>query len=754
VAYVNPVEEAQMNADTRSIGLLAALHRQAQLALAAAEFARAADLSDDISRLLAETAIAPVLAGDQAARPYSVLVVAHRPVPAHREMLRTLLQLSPDSCEIILIENAAEPVLAPHVPDAPGHLRLFRLGANLGIGIARQIGFRVARGRGVICIDDDGLTGPADIAALIETFETYQATAVRGRVLALTPDSTMPPHYDPGDRRLRSYCDVEGMAIWNRQHVLDAGGFDPILYGHEGVELVTRLYAAQGPEAFIYEPRAILRHDYASGPEQAAAKAERYLMLDQYLAFRRPGYDPVKRAMARRPGEAVADALLSTRRDYAAAPAVRTAPSPDVSILTTCRDGAAFIDDYVASLLRQTDTNFEVVFVDDGSQDGSLARLRAAAAGRLRIVPVETGGLGRAAAMNRAVDAAQGEVCLVADVDDVSIPQRVAWTREACRRHPDAAMIGFMIYDDRNPARAVLPFPIAPVPLQVRAYFGMPCPFPAFSFRKSAAVERFDETLAAGSDCDWLFRSVIDRDVPGVFLPLNLAYYRTHPGQITTSRRDLQRAVALRHVSRLHGRALGRAPDLAPDLAPGGAAADNPWLEMLTGWEALTSGACLRGVTDYAMQVVEGAPLGPDLRACLRTEMVRHLDGLHLGLLKGDYQRSKTRLATVTADLQASRAALHKAGAGPKARLAGLMRDLATAELLAAADARRPARAQDIGSARIALLVESLRKAREEVRAAERDVGLLKASTSWRLTAPLRLMSRGARRLLSRDRAR
>lgn len=77
----------------------------------------------------------------------------------------------------------------------------------------------------------------------------------------------------------------------------------------------------------------------------------------------------------------------------------------------------------LGSLLAQTYTNYEVICVDDGSVDDTLARLRLCEQknSRVRVVSVKNGGLSYA--RNCGVQAAAGELITFVDGDDVVAPK-------------------------------------------------------------------------------------------------------------------------------------------------------------------------------------------------------------------------------------------------------------------------------------------------------------------------------------------
>ncbi len=576
----------------------------ADRAIAAEDFERALACSADVNSMLDTFGYDTRIATDGKVRPYSIIVVAHQKVADHALLIAVLLGLDPARFELIFVENADAPIFDISPQQGAGNLRLIHLGANLGVGVARNIALRVATGAGSILIDDDGLTRADDIEQLITLFEDAQAIAVRGKVLPKTGTETPPPHYDPGTRVMQSACNIEGFSIWRTAAVVQAGGFDPILFGHEGLELTARLFPSHGPEAFLYQPTAVLRHDFYQGPQKVSEKMARYGRLSGYICRKIPHFLETLGVFDKAQTAPGPFAQLQHRIEFVRH--ARDAPEvPPVSILTTCYNGAAFIDDFVRGLTAQTDQNFELVFVDDGSEDDSVTRLSQALPGHIPRQIITNAHGGRGHALNTALQAAQHDTCLIADVDDIPLPQRVQWTKQAYVMFPSAALIGFMIFDQHFAARASRPLPRSAVPLSVRAYFGMPAPFPGLSFRKSLITQRFDSDLTAGIDCDWLYRTLMQDKCDGYLLPLNATFYRTHPDQITAGGRAQQQSVSSQHLRSRHG---------ALDVPDG-----NRTLDMFAGWGSIENSADLERLTEYGLNILAdaaaaGRPNLPDLQ--------------------------------------------------------------------------------------------------------------------------------------------
>jgi glycosyltransferase involved in cell wall biosynthesis len=104
-----------------------------------------------------------------------------------------------------------------------------------------------------------------------------------------------------------------------------------------------------------------------------------------------------------------------------------TSPAPRVSVLIPCWNAGRYIAETVASAVAQTLPPFEIVLVDDGSTDESVARAREAAPA---IVVDRNPGRGAGAARNHASRLARGDFFQYLDADDLLEPHALA-TRAA-----------------------------------------------------------------------------------------------------------------------------------------------------------------------------------------------------------------------------------------------------------------------------------------------------------------------------------
>jgi len=116
--------------------------------------------------------------------------------------------------------------------------------------------------------------------------------------------------------------------------------------------------------------------------------------------------------------------------------------TPSISVLLPVHNAAATLEACLASLERQSRTDWECVVVDDGSTDGTAALLERFARRdrRFRI----SGGphRGLVAALNIGLARCRGELVARMDADDLMHRARLAVQAQTLRSHPEWAAVG------------------------------------------------------------------------------------------------------------------------------------------------------------------------------------------------------------------------------------------------------------------------------------------------------------------------
>lgn len=94
-----------------------------------------------------------------------------------------------------------------------------------------------------------------------------------------------------------------------------------------------------------------------------------------------------------------------------------------VSIITPCYNGERFISETIDSVIVQTYKNWEMLIVDDGSQDNSAGIVRQYMKREPRIKLLQQNNAGSAAARNNGIRHAEGQYIALLDADDIWLPE-------------------------------------------------------------------------------------------------------------------------------------------------------------------------------------------------------------------------------------------------------------------------------------------------------------------------------------------
>ncbi|MBW3622113.1 MAG: glycosyltransferase [Armatimonadetes bacterium] len=116
--------------------------------------------------------------------------------------------------------------------------------------------------------------------------------------------------------------------------------------------------------------------------------------------------------------------------------------TPEISILLPIYNAADTLDECLDSIAGQTLDSYEVLAVDDGSQDASAEIVRRRAVDDPRIRLLEPGRVGLVRALNLGIEAARAPLLARMDADDLMLPERLRLQRDYLHQHPDVALVG------------------------------------------------------------------------------------------------------------------------------------------------------------------------------------------------------------------------------------------------------------------------------------------------------------------------
>jgi glycosyltransferase involved in cell wall biosynthesis len=129
--------------------------------------------------------------------------------------------------------------------------------------------------------------------------------------------------------------------------------------------------------------------------------------------------------------------------------------NPVVSLIIPCYNQGRFLSKAIESVLLQTYKNFEIIVIDDGSEDNT----KCVAAQYPEVKYVFQNNQGLAAARNTGMSHSRGSLLVFLDSDDWLIPQALEINVSYILSHPEMAFVSgsyMLYYENENKAREVV----------------------------------------------------------------------------------------------------------------------------------------------------------------------------------------------------------------------------------------------------------------------------------------------------------
>jgi glycosyltransferase involved in cell wall biosynthesis len=101
-----------------------------------------------------------------------------------------------------------------------------------------------------------------------------------------------------------------------------------------------------------------------------------------------------------------------------------------------------FLASAINSILTQSFSDFELLILDDGSNDGSRAIIEDYAARDSRIRPIFRANKGLIVSLNQLLAEARAPIIARMDADDISLPERFARQYAFLQENPDYGVVG------------------------------------------------------------------------------------------------------------------------------------------------------------------------------------------------------------------------------------------------------------------------------------------------------------------------
>ncbi len=350
--------------------------------------------------------------------PVRVLVTVIIPVKNRVELTRQCLRGIRETVidipyEIIMVDNGSTDGTAEFARELGDDIRYIYNEQGANFSASNNQAAAVARGEYLVFLNNDTLPRPGWLAAMLETHQRHpDAGSVSAKLLYPEtdtiqhagvlirnyPNPVSPYHVHhhfaqdaPAVNTERAYPCVTAACMLIGKELFDQlGGFDEgFVFGYEDVDLCLRILERRLKN--IYTPQAVLYHYESQSPgrhRHGAANIER--LQDKW--------------------EGKLEGLLSRTGE--------TLDQHDVSIIMLTFNALTYTKYTVQSLIHHTQCPHEVIFVDNGSTDGTKEYLQRQVAKHpnFRLIDNATN-LGFSAGNNQGVRAARGQYVLLLNND-------------------------------------------------------------------------------------------------------------------------------------------------------------------------------------------------------------------------------------------------------------------------------------------------------------------------------------------------
>lgn len=215
-----------------------------------------------------------------------------------------------------------------------------------------------------------------------------------------------------------------------------------------------------------------------------------------------------------------------------------------ITILMPVYNGEQHLKQAIESVLGQTFVDFELLIIDDGSNDGSGKIINSYEDERIRLVKNKKN-KGIIFSLNKGLALARGEYIARMDADDISLPERLSKQYRFMENNPGVALVGCwakIIGEDGRPLNDKR-LPSKHGEIKFNLLFRNPFIHSSIFFRKNLikAMGGYDYNYKHAEDFA-LYSKLIKNNLKTVNLPEFLIKFRVHGGSIgqTTSTKSIQ----------------------------------------------------------------------------------------------------------------------------------------------------------------------------------------------------------------------
>ncbi len=219
---------------------------------------------------------------------------------------------------------------------------------------------------------------------------------------------------------------------------------------------------------------------------------------------------------------------------------------PLVSIAMPVYNAELFIQKTIESVLKQTYANFELILINDASQDRSKEIIHSFSDCRIRYIE-NTENLGIVKTRNKCIQYAKGKYIAVLDNDDITLPSRLAKQVEFLESNKDYGICGsfYEIIDGEGKVVSKIKLPATNSQIKTFLLFNN-CFCNSSVMIKSELIK--EQMYPEGFDMieDYYFLHSISKSTKLSNLPLYITQYRVHGKNVSIEKLDGMRSLRIK----------------------------------------------------------------------------------------------------------------------------------------------------------------------------------------------------------------
>lgn len=375
----------------------------------------------------------------------SIIIVAYSTRRMLIDLIRLLNRQTEQDFEIIIVDNGGNDDVLEELLDFK--ICYVRCPINLILSEGRNIGASFSKSDILVFLDDDALVPENYVSEIKHAFKYFNITGLRGKVLPKTAsiNNKFANHYDLGKYSLPASVDTEGNSAFRKNEYLKVGGMDPLLFGGEGTDLSFRLSKLTGENSIIYYPKVIIYHDYADNSKKLKTKEDRHTLMKKYMTFKFPD---IYEYHHRQKKYCLTDLTRAIGNSAIKRYKINGEIFFTIGIINY--NSGKFLKDSLESALNQSYQNFEVIILDDGSNDNSIDIINSFLNYK-NIKLITNAHSGAPSARNMVIENAKGDFVVWLDSDDILLQDTLEKYYKVIKQNPVCEVIyGNLIVTNEN----------------------------------------------------------------------------------------------------------------------------------------------------------------------------------------------------------------------------------------------------------------------------------------------------------------